>query len=71
MTYGEIIDRERPRNIKDTISKDEKEIMELYKESDKQRLINKLSTGYEINSNQFMKIDEFNMSGLTGAIQIC
>ena len=25
MTYGEIIDRERPRNIKDTISKDEKE----------------------------------------------
>ena len=71
MTYGEIIDKERPRNIKDTISKDEKEIMELYKESDKQRLINKLSTGYEINSNQFMKIDEFNMSGLTGAIQIC
>ena len=71
MTYGEIIDKERPRNIKDTISKDEKEIMELYKESDKQRLINESSTGYEINSNQFMKIDEFNMSGLIGAIQIC
>ena len=71
MTYGEIIDKERPRNIKDTISKDEKEIIELYKESDKQRLINESSTGYEINSNQFMKIDEFNMSGLTGAIQIC
>ena len=71
MTYGEIIDKERPRNIKDTISKDEKEIMELYKESDKQRLINESSTEYEINSNQFMKIDEFNMSGLTGAIQIC
>ena len=49
MTYGEIIDRERPRNIKDTISKDEKEIIELYKESDKQRLINESSTGYEIN----------------------
>ena len=32
MTYGEIIDRERPRNIKDTISKDEKEIIELYKD---------------------------------------
>ena len=71
MTYGEIIDKERPRNIKDTISKDEKEIIELYKESDKQRLINESSTGYEINSNQFMKIDEFNMSGLTRAIQIC
>ena len=71
MTYGEIIDKERPRNIKDTISKDEKEIIELYKENDKQRLINESSTGYEINSNQFMKIDEFNMSGLTGAIQIC
>ena len=71
MTYGEIIDRERPRNIKDIISKDEKEIMKLYKESDKQRLINESSTGYEINTNHFMKVDEFNMSGLTGAIQIC
>ena len=71
MTYGEIIDKERPRNIKDTISKDEKEIIELYKESDKQRLINESSTGYEINTNHFMKVDEFNMSGLTGAIQIC
>ena len=54
-----------------SISKDEKEIMELYKESDKQRLINESSTGYEINTTQFMKVDEFNMSGLTGAIQIC
>lgn len=71
MTYGEIIDIERPRNIKDTISKDEKEIMELYKESDKQRLINESSTGYEINANHFMKVDEFNMSGLTVSIQIC
>ena len=45
--------------------------MELYKESDKQRLINESSTGYEINTNHFMKVDEFNMSGLTCAIQIC
>lgn len=71
MTYGELIDKERPRNIKDTISKDEKEIMELYKESDRQRLIKESSSGYEINTNQFIQGEEFNMSGLSGAIQMC
>ena len=70
MTYGEILEKENPKPIKETISKDEKEIMELYKESDKQRLLNESPQREEYDLSCFGNA-EFNMSGLSGAIQVC
>ncbi len=70
MTYGELLELDKPKRIKDTISKDEKDIMELYKESDKQRLITESIIDNNVNELT-NKETEFNMSGLSGCIQIC
>ena len=70
MTYAELLEKDRPKRIKDTITKDEKDIMELYKESDRQRLVNESIIDNNVNELT-NKESEFNMSGLSGCIQIC
>ena len=35
MTYAELFEKDRPKRIKDTITKDEKDKMEIYKENDR------------------------------------
>ena len=72
MTYGELLEKDRPKPIKETISKDEQEIIELYKESDKQRLIKESIINNDSNTLfHSLNQKEMNVSGLSGCIQIC